>query len=70
MKPRIVNYRDYKNLCNDTFQQILLEKLSAENINTNYSGFEKFLQICIGTFVLTYLLLVRKNTHKEIICLS
>ena len=33
---RIVNYRD-------TFRQILLEKLSTKNINTNCSGFEKFL---------------------------
>ena len=49
LKPRIVNYRDNKNFSNDTFRQILLEKLSAENINTNCSGFEKFLQICIVT---------------------
>ena len=49
LKPRIVNYRDYKNFCNDTFRQIFLEKLSTENINTNCSGLEKFLQICIDT---------------------
>ena len=49
LKPRIVNYRDYKNVCNDTFGQILMEKLSTENINTNCGGFEKFLQICIDT---------------------
>ena len=49
LKPRIVNYRDYKNFCNDTFWQVLLEKLSTENINTNWSGFEKPLQICIDT---------------------
>ena len=49
LKPRIVNYRDYKNVCNDTFWQILLEKLSTENSNTNCSGFEKILQICIDT---------------------
>ena len=49
LKPRTVNYRDYKNVCNDTFWQILLEKLSTENSNTNCSGFEKILQICIDT---------------------
>ena len=49
LKPKIVNYRDYKIFSNDTFRQILLEKLNAENINTNCSGFEKFLQICIDT---------------------
>ena len=26
LKPRIINYRDYQNFCNDTFRQILLEK--------------------------------------------
>ena len=67
-KSRIVNYRDYKIFCKDTFRQILQEKLSTENINTNCSGFEKFLQICIDR--LKYLLLVRKNTHEEIISLS
>ena len=49
LKQRIVNYRDYKNFCNDIFRQIFFEKLSTENINTNCSGFEKFLQICIDT---------------------
>ena len=34
-KPWIVNYRNYKKFCNDTFRQILLEKLSTENINAN-----------------------------------
>ena len=49
LKPRIINYKGYKNFCNETFQQILLEKLAAENINANCSGFEKFLQISINT---------------------
>ena len=49
LKPRITNYRDYKNFCNDTFRQKLLEKLATENINTNCSGLEKFLQICVNT---------------------
>ena len=39
---RIINYRDYKFFCFDTFRQILVEKLSTKNINTNCSGFEKF----------------------------
>ena len=49
LKPIIINYRDYKNFCNDKFRQILLEKVAAENVNANCSGFEKFLQICINT---------------------
>ena len=47
LKPKIKNYRDYKNFLNDTFRKVLLEKLSIENINANGSGFENFLQICI-----------------------
>ena len=49
LKPRIVNYRNYKNFRNDAFRQILMDKLSTEKNNTNCSGFEKFLQICIDT---------------------
>ena len=49
LKPSIVNYRDYKNFCNDTFRQVIFEKLSTEIINTNCGGFEKILQICIDT---------------------
>ena len=49
LKPRIVNYRDYKNFCNDAYRHILLDKLTTEIININCSGFEKFLQICIDT---------------------
>ena len=48
-KPRITNYRGYKNFCNDTFGQKRLEKLATENINTNCSGLEKFVQICVNT---------------------
>ena len=44
LKLRIISYRDYKNFCNETFRQILLEKLAA-----NCNGFEIFLQICINT---------------------
>ena len=49
LNPRIINYRDYKNLCDDTFRQILLDKLVAEKNNANCSGFEKLLQTCINT---------------------
>ena len=49
LKALIISYRDYKNFCNVTFPQILLEKLAAENIHANCNGFEKFLQICINS---------------------
>ena len=50
LKLKIVNYRDYKNFCNETIPLIILEKLTEENINTNCNAFEKLLQICINTF--------------------
>ena len=49
LKHRTINYRNYKNFCNDTSRHILLEKLAAENINADCSGLEKFQQICINT---------------------
>ena len=49
LKPKFTNYRDYKNFCNDRFRQILLEKLSTENINPNCIELENFLKICINT---------------------
>ena len=49
LKPRITNYSDYKKFCKDTFRQKVLEKLATENINTNCSGLEKFLQIYVNT---------------------
>ena len=69
LKPRIVNYRDYKNFCNDTHRHFLLDKLSTEIININCSGFEKFLQICIDTLNI-FAPCKKKNTREEIICLS
>ena len=47
LKPRIVNYKDYKNFCNDTFRQILLKKLSTENIQivVVLKNFNKFVLI-------------------------
>ena len=47
LKPRIVNYKDYKNFCNDTFRQILLKKLSTENMQIVMvlKNFNKFVLI-------------------------
>ena len=49
LKPKIKNYRGYKNFCNDTFRKVLLKKMSTENVSANGSGFEKFLQSGIQT---------------------
>ena len=40
LKPKITNYRDYKNFCDDRLRQILLEKLSTENTNVTCSRIE------------------------------
>lgn len=42
-KPKIANYKDYKDLCNDRFWQILLEKMCTKKANTTCSGTEKLL---------------------------
>ena len=48
LKSKITNYRDCKNFSSDKFWQIFFEKLSTENIYTNYIGTVKFLQNCIN----------------------
>ena len=48
LAPKIIHYRDYKNFCNDSFRQVLLSKLSKENINPNSDGLETFLKTCIS----------------------
>ena len=48
LKSKITNYRDRKNFSSDKFWQIFFEKLSTENIYTNYIGTVKFLQNCIN----------------------
>ena len=68
LKPKISNYRDCKNFCNNRFRQILLDALFTENINTTCSAMEKFVYICYDK--LKRFLLVRKNTQEEVICLS
>lgn len=68
LKPKISNYRDCKNFCNNRFWQILLDALFTENINATCSAMEKFVYICYDK--LKRFLLVRKNTQEEVICLS
>ena len=68
LKPKISNYRDCKNLCNNRFWQILLDALFTENINTTCSAMEKFVYICYNK--LKRFLLVRKNNQEEVICPS
>lgn len=68
LKPKISNYRDCKNFCDNRFWQILLDALFTENINTTCSAMEKFVYICYNK--LKRFLLVRKNNQEEVICPS
>ena len=68
LKPKISNYRDCKNFCDNRFWQILLDALFTENINTTCSAMEKFVYICYNK--LKRFLLVRKNNQEEVMCPS
>ena len=46
LKPKIINYRKYKNFSNDIFRDTLLEELSQIPINRDDDGFNKLLRIC------------------------
>ena len=48
-KPKIINYRKYKNFSNDIFRDSLLEELSQVRINNDDDGFNNFLRICRNT---------------------
>ena len=47
LKPKIINYRKYKNFSNDIFRDSLLEELSQ--VNNEDDGFNNFLRICRNT---------------------
>ena len=49
LKPKIINYRKYKNFSNDIFRDSLLEELSQVRINNDDDGFNNFLRICRNT---------------------
>ena len=49
LKPKIINYRKYKNFSNDIFRDCLLEEISQVRINNDDDGFNNFLRICRNT---------------------
>ena len=49
LKPKIINYRKYKNFSNDIFRDTLLEELSQVRINNDDDGFDNFIRICRNT---------------------
>ena len=49
LKPKIINYRKYKNFSNYIFRDSLLEELSQVRINNDDEGFNNFLRICRNT---------------------
>ena len=42
LKPRVINYRSYKNFSNEVFRESLLRKLFQQTFVNNDYGFEKF----------------------------
>ena len=49
LKPKVINYRKYKNFLNDIFRDSLLEELSKVRINSDDDGFDNFLITCQNT---------------------
>ena len=49
LKPKIINYRKYKNFSNDIFRDTLLVELSQVRIINDDDGFNNFLTICRNT---------------------
>ena len=45
LKPKIINYKKYKNFSNDIFRDTLLEEQSQGRINNDDDGFNNFLRI-------------------------
>ena len=46
LKPRIVNYRDYKSFKNKLFREELLFEVSNSILEENADGLEEFIEIC------------------------
>ena len=49
LRPRLVNYRDYKYTENGRFRTDVLSQLSKANIEENEVGLSDFLKTCKGT---------------------
>ena len=49
LKPKIINFRKYKNFSNDIFRETLWQELSQVRINNDDDGFNNFLRICRNT---------------------
>ena len=49
LKPKIINYRKFKNFSSDIFRDTLLEELSQVRINNDDDGFNNFLRIYRNT---------------------
>ena len=49
LKPRVINYRDYKSFKNKLFREESLYELSNATLVENADGFHKFIEICQKT---------------------
>ena len=41
-QPKKINYRSYKNFCNEQYWETLMNNLSKENFINNNDGFQRF----------------------------
>ena len=46
LKPRVINYRDYKSFENNLFREELLFELSNSTLEQNADGLEEFIEMC------------------------
>ena len=77
LKPRVINYRDYKVFENQLFREDLLYELSKTTLEENADGFQEFIEICQKTLNhnapteqklvrVNHLLLMNKTISKAI----
>ena len=49
MRPRVINYRSYRDFSNETFRVSLINNLSNEVFVNNDDGLEKFFKTTVDT---------------------
>ena len=49
LKPKVINYRDYKSFENKLFREELLSELSNSTLEENANGLEEFTEMCQKT---------------------
>ena len=69
IRPRIINYRRFKQFSNEAFREILMNNLSNEEFVHNDKGLQRFCKVCIET-TNTFAPIKRKKLSREIMTRS